>query len=67
MAVSSATGAGVEALKHELFRLAMQQPRRSTDKAFRLAVDRSFSLAGAGTVVTGSVVSGEIRWGTQFW
>ena len=63
MPVSSATGAGVEALKHELFRLAMQQPRRSTDKAFRLAVDRSFSLAGAGTVVTGSVVSGEIRLG----
>ncbi len=61
--VSSTTGAGIEALKHELFRLAMQEPRRSTDKAFRLAVDRSFSLAGAGTVVTGSLVSGEIRLG----
>lgn len=63
MTVSSSTGVGIEALKHELCRLAMQEPRRSTDKAFRLAVDRSFSLAGAGTVVTGSVVSGEIRLG----
>ena len=62
-AVSSSTGAGIEALKHELRRLELQEPRRSTDKAFRLAVDRSFSLAGAGTVVTGSVVSGEIRLG----
>src|SRR4051812_44263047 len=56
MAVSSATGTGVDALKNELLRLAAEETRRSTDSLFRLAVDRSFSLAGAGTVVTGSVV-----------
>ncbi len=33
------------------------------DRRFRLAVDRGFSLAGAGTVVTGSVVAGEVRVG----
>jgi selenocysteine-specific elongation factor len=65
MTVSSATGAGVDALKHELLRLAAEETRRATDKAFRLAVDRSFSLAGAGTVVTGSVVSGEITVGDE--
>jgi selenocysteine-specific elongation factor len=61
--VSSATGAGVEALKHTLCRLAVQEPHRSTNRAFRLAVDRSFTLAGAGTVVTGSIVAGEVRLG----
>ncbi len=63
MAVSSTTGAGIDALKTELFRLATQASHSTTDKAFRLAVDRCFSLAGAGTVVTGSVVSGEIKVG----
>jgi selenocysteine-specific elongation factor len=63
MAVSSTAGAGIGALKRELFRLPAQAPQRPTDKAFRLAVDRSFSLAGAGTVVTGSVVAGEVRVG----
>src|SRR5579871_255056 len=61
LAVSSTTGAGVNALKLELNRLAALEPRRSTDRTFRLAVDRSFSLAGAGTVVTGSVVSGDVK------
>jgi len=65
MTVSSASGAGIDALKHELLRLAAEEMRRSSDKAFRLAVDRSFSLAGAGTVVTGSVVSGEINIGDE--
>src|SRR5579871_152098 len=63
LAVSSTTGAGVDALKLELNRLAALELQRSTDRAFRLAVDRSFSLAGAGTVVTGSVVSGNISVG----
>ena len=63
MAVSSTTGAGIDALKAELFPLATQVPHRATDKRFRLAVDRSFSLTGAGTVVTGSVVAGEVRVG----
>jgi selenocysteine-specific elongation factor len=63
MAVSSTTGAGIDALKAELFRLAAQVPHRATDTRFRLAVDRSFSLSGAGTVVTGSVVAGEVRVG----
>ncbi len=63
MAVSSRTEAGIDELKAELFRLATQARHRASDKTFRLAVDRSFSLAGAGTVVTGSVVAGEVRVG----
>ena len=32
----------------------------------RLAVDRSFSLPGTGTIVTGTVFSGEVRVGDKF-
>jgi len=63
--VSSTTGAGIDALKTELAARAMQELRPANDKAFRLAVDRSFSLAGAGTVITGSVVAGEIAVGDE--
>ena len=34
---------------------------RATDGRFRLAVDRSFTLAGIGVVVTGTVLSGIVR------
>jgi selenocysteine-specific elongation factor len=60
--VSTVTGAGIEALRARL--LAEADDTVSDDsRAFRLAVDRSFSLSGAGTVVTGSVVSGSVRVG----
>ncbi len=65
--VSTTTGAGVAALRAHL----LAEAARATDpdaiapagQSFRLAVDRGFSLAGAGTVVTGSVVAGEVRAG----
>ena len=34
---------------------------RPKDERFRLAVDRSFTLAGLGTAVTGTVLSGSVR------
>ena len=34
---------------------------RPKDGRFRLAVDRSFTLAGLGTAVTGTVLSGSVR------
>jgi selenocysteine-specific elongation factor len=56
--VSSLTGQGLAELKA----LLQQASGRGTDRAvsgqFRLAVDRVFSLAGIGTVVTGTAVSG---------
>ncbi|MGE4046466.1 MAG: selenocysteine-specific translation elongation factor [Acetobacteraceae bacterium] len=63
--VSAATGAGVAALRARLLAEATQQtgPAGEDGLVFRLAVDRCFSLAGAGTVVTGSVVSGSVRTG----
>jgi selenocysteine-specific elongation factor len=61
--VSCATGAGIDSLRFRLNAEAGTVATHDDGYAFRLAVDRSFSLAGAGTVVTGSVVSGSVRVG----
>lgn len=58
--VSALTGAGIEALRERLVAASRDIAGRSTDGGFRLAVDRSFTLAGIGTVVTGTVLSGTV-------
>lgn len=64
-AVSSATGAGIAELRAYLFGAATAWAGRSAQGRFRLAVDRSFTLPGAGTVVTGTVLSGSVAVGDQ--
>ncbi len=64
-AVSSQTGLGISELRDRLFSEAGAQQSRSAKGRFRLAVDRSFTLAGAGTVVTGTVLSGSVSVGDQ--
>ena len=61
--VSAATGAGTAELKERLVEEAVSRPAHVTRGAFRMAVDRSFTVAGAGTVVTGVIVSGAVRTG----
>lgn len=63
--VSSVTGAGLDDLTSALRAASQDQAARSNERAFRLAIDRSFTLAGAGTVVTGTVLDGEVRVGDQ--
>ena len=63
--VSALTGEGVEALKQLLARAEADLPARRSAGPFRLAVDRSFTLSGAGTVVTGTVLSGQVALGDQ--
>lgn len=63
--VSSKTGDGLEDLKLELAALAGQVEEKSTDGPFRLPVDRVFTVAGFGTVVTGTLLSGEIETGDE--
>jgi selenocysteine-specific elongation factor len=41
----------------------MSRPERQSHGIFRMALDRSFSVAGAGTVVTGTIVSGKVAVG----
>ena len=61
--VSSRTGAGLKALRAHLEERAGQHGEQMDDRHFRLAVDRSFTLQGIGTVVTGTVHSGQVRIG----
>ena len=63
--VSSSTGEGLPELKAHLesAQAAFVRNPSSLKADFRLSIDRSFSLAGAGTVVTGGCFSGEVRVG----
>ncbi|MGA7826389.1 MAG: selenocysteine-specific translation elongation factor [Geobacteraceae bacterium] len=63
--VSSKTAAGLEELKSALAELASSVPEKSVDGPFRLPVDRVFTVAGFGTVVTGTLLSGEIATGDE--
>ena len=60
VAVSGVTGAGLDELTAALDRLAGQVPVRVAYPATRMPVDRVFSLKGAGTIVTGTLWSGEL-------
>ncbi|WP_027013701.1 selenocysteine-specific translation elongation factor [Comamonas composti] len=55
--------AGVQQLRAHLVEQALGQSDKTADGLFRLAVDRSFSLPGQGTVVTGTVFGGSVRVG----
>ena len=63
IAVSSATGLGIDVLERRLSDAAVEIGERSSAGRFRLAVDRAFALQGAGTIVTGTVLGGEVRIG----
>ena len=58
--VSARTGAGIDEFKATLREVAGEVPARSTDFVTRLPVDRAFTMKGFGTVITGTLVSGQI-------
>jgi len=63
---SATTGEGIADLRTELGRMAEQIASSSAwdlNAPFRMAMDRVFTVAGHGTVVTGSVSSGTVRVG----
>lgn len=55
--------ASIETLKNALFALPIVE--KKSNGLFRYYVDRSFSIAGAGTVVTGTVLDGSIKVGEK--
>ena len=59
--VSVKSGLGLASLKSALQSLAESATRRDSDSAFRLPIDRCFTLHGFGTVVTGTLVYGRLR------
>ena len=63
VSVSAKTGAGLDDLRAAIRGAAAEVAARDTDDLFRMPIDRAFSVRGTGTVVTGTVWSGELRKG----
>ncbi len=61
--VSGVTGEGLEGLLDALSAAAERLPARHQGSLFRLPVDRSFSIRGFGTVVTGTARDGRVEVG----
>jgi selenocysteine-specific elongation factor len=59
--VSAATGAGLDTLRGALSALVTGVPTADDNAPVRLWIDRSFTIGGAGTVVTGTLGAGVIR------
>ncbi len=63
--VSAMTREGVPTLREHLAEVAAALAERSRAGQFRLAIDRCFTLTGAGIVVTGTVFSGSVAVGDR--
>jgi selenocysteine-specific elongation factor len=63
--VSATALTGIDALRTALASEAGRVPARERRDRFRLPVDRTFALAGAGTIVTGTVWSGSVAEGDR--
>jgi len=63
--VSAPEGIGLDRLREELAARAEALPPRYEDDLFRLPVDRSFTVRGAGTVITGTTWSGRVAVGDR--
>ncbi|MBB6143141.1 selenocysteine-specific elongation factor [Silvibacterium bohemicum] len=61
--VSAHTGQGIDELRRELLSLAMSATSHNPDHLPRLPLDRAFVMKGFGTVVTGTLLSGELQVG----
>jgi selenocysteine-specific elongation factor len=64
VATDALAGIGMDDLRRELDRLA-DLPRDVPDGRARLWVDRAFTIAGSGTVVTGTLTGGRLRKGDE--
>jgi selenocysteine-specific elongation factor len=63
LVVSARTGAGMDVLRARLAEHARAAAQRPANDLFRMPVDRAFSVAGVGTVVTGTAWSGRLAEG----
>ncbi|MER5705576.1 selenocysteine-specific translation elongation factor [Micromonospora sp. NPDC002296] len=63
VAVSAVTGAGLPELRDALDRLVARLPDPPAEAPVRLWVDRSFTVRGSGTVVTGTLGGGRLSVG----
>jgi selenocysteine-specific elongation factor len=64
--VSAVTQSGIPVLRARLVADARARAARSTEgQHFRFAIDRAFTIAGSGTVVTGTVFNGSVAAGDK--
>tara|TARA_Y100001947_G_scaffold128460_1_gene113574 strand:- start:4274 stop:6148 length:1875 start_codon:yes stop_codon:yes gene_type:complete len=63
--VNNLTGDGIEAVKKHLLHIAKEVKIQIRSNEFRMHVDRVFTKKGFGTVVTGTVDSGELHVGDK--
>ena len=63
--VSAQTGYGLQTLLQELDRIVAASPPKRDINRPRLPIDRAFTLAGFGTVVTGTLADGHLRVGAE--
>jgi selenocysteine-specific elongation factor len=64
-AVSSTTQEGIPEFIDILDELAAKIPDRPPSDLFRLPIDRVFTMKGFGTVITGTLISGQVKVGEQ--
>lgn len=62
---AAAQGEGIDRLRQHL--LALQPGQHLQTRRFRLAIDRAFSVKGAGLVVTGTALGGSVEVGDMLW
>lgn len=65
IAVSGVTGAGLDELRSALDDVLAMEPTPDPTARVRFWVDRSFTITGAGTVVTGTLLSGSVARGDE--
>lgn len=63
--VSVKTGQGLDDIREGLLTAAGRAVERTTGDLFRMPIDRAFSVAGAGTVVTGTTWAGTVAPGDE--
>ncbi len=63
VAVSSKTGEGLKELLKEIEKVSEEVEPKSSKGILRLPVDRSFTVKGFGTVITGTLLSGKVKVG----
>ena len=62
---AASEGRGIDILRDHLLQLPTRE--HASNHSFRLAIDRAFTVKGAGLVVTGTALSGEVNVGDSLW
>ena len=62
---AASQGEGIDELRAHL--IALTETPAHLDQRFRLAIDRAFSVKGAGLVVTGTALAGRVEVGENLW